>query len=370
VTTTFAISLGLVATMTAVSAPVAIAGGTTLTAASLTASSTTLTKAETATLTLTVHLVNPGGVDSRQLPALPDFRDAWCPCAEIQVVDDTGQPLPPQQGESDVRYLFLGLVGGTATDGDWSATTSIGAINSGHWQLTELLTGAPGWQPVDGSAYGAVVGIDGADWPVLTIDPPARVVSDGLPFAITGRAVYVDGTPAADIPLFVLDAMLSDYDGLVYPGLRSVVTDSNGRWMASSTFRSAIKGVFFDASSLQSPIQPYPSYVQSAEWAQTSATSTWVRWSPSFTVIDVGSARDLVISGLVAGAPIQLQRKTASGWSAAGHALASRQGAFRFVVHSPGVYRMRVGAAVRPEQKPGTYAVAVAAGYSAAVRVK
>ena len=319
--------------------------GTTLAGATLTADRTAVSGVELATLTVTLHLQDAGGVD--QAPGyIGSNVSATCPCAELQTVDPN-DPEPPGIGAQDLRAVVLTMTSGTAQDGEWSGSTAIGAPGQGHWQLTGVIAGTlrqpdnetPSWRNVDGASYGQAVQIIGSHYPIVTISTPTALVPWPKQYQLSGRATYTDTkAPIAGLTLTVLTRFNGQWP-LPTAETAQVTTDNDGYWSLSTNAADGASLVVFGADRVS---QSDPNAgVQYTSQAQTGRLCC--RWDVSITTTRSGTTRYINVRfSRGASARLRLQRRTSNGWTSVVERTGPTTGTFRFSTHTAGLYRVRV----------------------------
>jgi hypothetical protein len=343
------------------------ASATGVVGASLTADQTVLSGSQRATLTVSVHLTDPSGVQ----PASGAFFSydqsgvyLTCPCALLSVRTIDGLTIPSSTQATGLSVpVSLSLASGTAQDGVWSGTLSVGAISAGEWTLTQVIAGAlqrdpepclPCAQgyPVNGRALGASVNITGSNWPVLRINAFPPRVAYGSPYVVSGSVYYSDS--GAPVPGFGVDAAVGlDFLGVLpSAAVHHLRTDSNGRW--SLTVRGGVPTAFvgygahrvnagfvaYDALKARTPTSSVAYWV-----VRVSASSARVPATLTATVSK--DANSLI-----------LQRRTGTTWAQVSSGSPYSTGIVRFRITHAGSYRV-----VAPAQRD----VHVAAGVSAAI---
>jgi hypothetical protein len=331
-------------------------GGTRLVAASLSVDKADLTGADLATMTVAVHLSDPNGIAPADMQ-LTDVNGMRCPCVSLGIADSEGLYSPATTQADDSRLLSLLLTSGTATDGTWSASTTVGAANAGHWALNWIAAGSlksgPGYgsdfgpYPVDGDSLGAAVDIAGSNWPVMRVDALHAPVAITTAYPARGYAYFSDsGQPAADLTLDISTTACPFNYSATYD--HRVQTDSSGHWHTawpapiydpfaacdgiSASFGETVVGTV--ANTVSGGSRYAATELVSAYW--TVRLSSASRRAPT-------TVRGSVPVNTF-GVAVTLQRKVGNSWHpAANVTLGSGSRAFSFAISSSGTYRAVAG---------------------------
>jgi hypothetical protein len=320
---------------------------TVLAGAALTLNQPSINGAQLGTFTISLHLRDPGGVQPSEGVSNAN-KLMLCPCVRLETVDSSGQALPWHQGQAmNIRAVSLTLASGSDQDGTWTGTTTVGAINHGHWQLTGVDAGSlhsnsgpnglPSWQAVNGAAYGATAQVPGTTWPVLTINKPTTTVPYGSSYRLTGKAYYAfNRAPAAGIRVGV-----SDEDPDVWPlapVYHYATTDKNGNWSVVADDPTDRIGVIFGAASVATSSSTHD--VQYVSVLVISARP--IHWVVGVTTGTSGTLHTIAVQ-LRPHLPtqLQLQRHDSDGWHVVATHVSASNGRFTFSTSRHGTWRVR-----------------------------
>jgi hypothetical protein len=323
---------------------------TTLVAAGLAIDQSQLTGVQLGTFTVSLHLTDSGGVQ-QTLGTSNGDKVMLCPCARLETVDATGAARPWRQAQAmDVRAVALHLTSGTANDGIWSGTTTVGSAGAGRWQLTGVdagsihdgsppyaPSGAPTWHDVDGATYGATVDVVGSHWPILSVRIPTTTVAYGNDYRLIGHAVYSDTrAPVAGLRVGVTDDAPDEWP--LDPVYHYATTDKNGLWSVIADDPTDRIGALYGAVAV--PFSADKHDVQYTAMALVSVRP--IHWVVNVTTGTSG--RMHLISVRLRphlATNVQLQRHESDGWHVVGTHASASNGAFTFSTSRHGTWRVR-----------------------------
>jgi hypothetical protein len=332
-----ALALGLFTGLSSTVTQAAASTDTALAGATLTIDKTSLTRAELATMTVTLHLTDPTGVEP---------SDRFCPCAYVAERDTNGFGSAVSTQSYNTRVIPLHLTAGNETDGEWTGTTLLGAENAGRWVLRALVAGTlrdasgyasyglrngsgPAWLLVDGPGLGAVANVTGSDWPIITLDSFRPAVAEGSPYVVSGAVhYYASGVAAANVALTLLEP------------LTQLRTDSSGHWHFSepAPFNWITMGIGGDGAG------GLTNFAGIKEKGIPFKTAFWV-----VTIRTSSTRAPATISGAVLqhdyNRYVQLQKKVGTTWrTVKSFLLSTTSNRYSFRVTSAGSYRVHADA--------------------------
>lgn len=324
--------------------PTAIAGMT------MRAGRLALTGTQTTRLTVAVHLVDPDGIRPTRY-GLEDIS-LPCPCVVVEAQTSAGARYRATPQALGYRYVPLRLTSGTAQDGTWTGTATLGAGDAAVWRPTLITAGdlvAPftdtpfAWSPFvalpASVTRNAWVNLHGSDWPVLSVVVPTTVIDVGTAYTVRGRVLLSRSrVPVTGLRL-VLEKMYCSPELHVVPAT-AVRTSSTGRWSLGSTALAATWCAFWGQDALGLPL------LWAGDWEVHQRATLTV----STSAHRVASGSAIVVSGVMRPAEgddlwVYLQRYAAGTWRNEARMQHSLSGRYTFrVVHSSmtGLYRVRV----------------------------
>lgn len=328
------------------------AGGpsTQLLAATLDGNRSSISGTFLATFTVSLHLHDDNGI-SPTVGASNGDESINCPCAKLDTVDSNGKSTAAAHLSRAINERFVALhrTSGTAQDGWWTGTTTVGAAGFGHWQLTgvnagtlvggtDANNGSPGFATIDGAGYGAVFDLAGKHWPVLTIAEPAHPVTYGLAYIVRGTARYSDTkAPIADLKLAI--AQGDPFQWPLSPGLHHVTTDSNGRWSIRLSALTFGTGVLFGVNDIPGA----DNRVDKQYTTEAIDPRLPLRWKVQLTLQRSGSRRTFTASlapNSQGPTTVRFERRTSSGWSVVSSRTTNQNMRASFVTSTSGTYRV------------------------------
>lgn len=275
-------------------------GDVTATVTSATPTAVTLARLDTATVSVSIHLVVPAGQRT-------GYRD-----------DGIRLPLPAVvtgQGRRDLPRTPLELVSGTPADGEWVAQIPVGAVNDGLRSLAVEV--CPASQVCNGGSpvvadLGVDIDVTGSDWPVLTQvsqDPNRLPAGRTRGATAVGRVVFSETRdPAAGVDVVVQRTPNT------HGSLQDTTSGAGGfrakwPWPEESPARllvttkvAGVGRVVHDLTRLAVPATTFKLTTGKSAAVIRSGT----RWTVEGTVTPGVAAAKL--------GPVRLERRTSSGW--------------------------------------------------------
>ncbi len=337
--------LGVAAAMLPWAAPGAAAANTITRVAgiTMTAGSTTLVGAQTTTLTVRVHLVDPDGLPPTGCGA---FDKGWGPgpCLMIESFTSGGAFYRASTQAVGGRLLLLRRVSGTDRDGVWAGTTRLGAIDAGIWRPVSITAGdlvAPDNPFADSFVdlpaalvRTTSVNLRGRDWPIVSLQLPVLGVPAGSTFTVRGKVVLLVSRRAVPGLRILVANLCSPFD---YLTVRSARTGVAGTFAVRSSVVDRDWCALWGTDAVGTPIgfkAVTKVFVRATVTSHASATSV----RAGSTVVVTG--RTAPTSVLVA-----LQRYQSGRWTQVAAGGSDAAGGYRMTTrpgHGTWRYRVRV----------------------------